>query len=204
MSIESLDAVMLTAIFILPGFLMIGVMDSINPPKKRSEGVYFLKCLTLSIINCACWSWAYSFVLRKDFKQQFCYYLYIVLITVAGALVLAIIISIIEQRCIIKGLLSKLNVHFIHPVPTAWDYCFSNQQESFVIVTLTDGTQLFGWFSSNSFASSDADERDLFIEKGYKVGKDGKWFLDKESAGIYIPKDKIKFIELKKGGQPNE
>lgn len=204
MSIDSLDAVMLTAVFILPGFLIIGIIDSINPPKKRSEGIYFLKCLTLSIVNCACWSWAYSAVLNKELKQQFLYYLYIVLITLAGALALAIVISIVEQNCIINRLLSKLKVHSIHPIPTAWDYCFSKQTESFIIVTLTDGTQLFGWFSGDSFASSDADERDLFIEKGYKIDEDGKWFLDEESTGIYIPKDEIKYIELKNGGQPNE
>ena len=78
---------------------------------------------------------------------------------------------------------------------------FSRQEASFVIVTIVDGTLLYGWYSSNSFSSSDQEERDLFIEKAYSVNKEGIWELDTQSEGFYIPKDQIKYIEFKKGAK---
>lgn len=76
---------------------------------------------------------------------------------------------------------------------------FFNQGESFIIVTLTDDTKLYGWYSSASFTSSDPDERDVFVEIGYKLSEDGKWEEDAQSGGFYVPKGQIKYIEFKKG-----
>lgn len=204
MTIGSLDVFILTAIFVLPGFLVVGIMDSINPPKKRSDGTYFLKCLTLSIINLACWSWLYSLIFHLSLAQQFLYYLFATLATLIGAAVLALIIAIVVQRGVISRCLSRFKINAIHPIPTAWDYYFSKQKGSFIVVTLLDGTQLMGWFSTDSFASSDADERDLYVERGYKIGDGGDWLADEDSVGFYIPKGQIKHIEFKKGDQSNE
>lgn len=67
-----------------------------------------------------------------------------------------------------------------------------------------DDTKLYGWYSSKSFASSDPDERDIFIELGYTLSSDGSWKEDSQSEGFYVPKDQIKYIEFKKGAQSNE
>lgn len=55
-----------------------------------------------------------------------------------------------------------MRVNKIHPVPTAWDYYFSKQEEAWIIVTLKNGKTIYGKFSEHSFASSDAEERDLY------------------------------------------
>ena len=68
-----------------------------------------------------------------------------------------------------------------------------------IIVTLTDDTKIKGWFSTNSFASSDSEERDLYIEDLYYDEGEQGWIEDTDSNGIYISKDQIKFIEFKKG-----
>ena len=56
MSIDSFDVVFYTAIFVLPGFVVNGVINTVNPPKKHNEGVFFLKCIGYSIVSCAIWS----------------------------------------------------------------------------------------------------------------------------------------------------
>ena len=71
-----------------------------------------------------------------------------------------------------------------------------------MIITLVDDTQLLGWYSTHSFTSSDPDERDIYVEKAYRLEGD-QWVTDEQSAGFYISKDQIKVIEFKKGDNNN-
>lgn len=64
-----------------------------------------------------------------------------------------------------------------------------------MIVKMDDDKTVRGWYSSNSFASSDPDNHDLYIEQCYGEG----WSEDPQSRGIYIPGDQIKYIEFKGG-----
>ena len=108
-------------------------------------------------------------------------------------------IILITYLTFIDRLLFKLKIKTIHSTPTAWDYFFSKQESSYVIVTLVDGTKLYGYYSLNSFTSSDPDERDMYIEKLY----DEEWNTDNEDAGAYIAKEQIKYIEFRKGENKN-
>lgn len=199
MTIESFDMLFYTAIFVLPGFVINSIIDATNPPKRHNDGIYFLKCLLYSIIHCAIWSWAYSLILNHTFKHFTLYWISLVLLTLAGAAVMATLIVIIKQKNLIYKMLEKLKIRSIHSTPTAWDYIFSQQHSDYVIVTLTDDTKIKGWFSTNSFASSDSEERDLYIEDLYYDEGEQEWVEDADSNGIYISKDQIKFIEFKKG-----
>ena len=85
--------------------------------------------------------------------------------------------------------------------------CFKDLLPSFytefmglcVIVTLTDDSVIYGDFSTKSFASSDPEERDLFIEKTYIPNEKGEWIAADKNEGIYIHKDQIKTIEFLRG-----
>ena len=193
--IESLDTVFYTAIFLLPGFLIINIIDSTNPPKRQFELTYILKCLLYSLINCACCSPLYSII--ANIKCEFLYWLLFVTATILVAVVIGVIVSFIKQKNIIIRFLAKFNISSFPSTPTAWDYVFSKQESYFVIVTLNNGERVRGWYSNNSFASSDQDNKDLFIEKAFFYEKNGKWIEDKESSGLYIPGNQIKLIELK-------
>lgn len=202
MSIDSFDVVFYTAVFILPGFIISNIIDLINPPKKFNEGKYFLKCLLLSIMNCAIWCWLYRIIIDCKDLSSLCHWILLVLVSLIGSTIIGIVIAVIKQKQIIDRLLYKLKVNTIHSTPTAWDYYFSKQESGFVIITLIDDSKLFGWYSSGSFTSSDPEERDIYVEKAYKVENE-QWKLDEQSAGFYIPKDQIKVIEFKKGGNNN-
>lgn len=184
---------------------MNSVIDSTNPPRSYSDGIYFMKCLSLSIVNCACWSWLYLIIINIEFKQLFLKWVVLLAITIAGAMLVALLLAVIKQRKITDKLLLKMRINTIHSTSTAWDYYFSKQKAAFVIITLMDGTTLRGWFSSDSFSSSDSKERDIYIEKGYRLNEIGAWELDTESNGVYISKGQIKYIEFKaKGTEDNE
>lgn len=199
MTIDSFDVVFYTAIFVLPGFIINSIIDSMNPPKKHNDGIYLLKCIALSIINCAIWSWLYKVVLECKKIPTIWHWILLILISLVGAAILGVLISIFKQLKIFDRIFSKLKISTIHSTPTAWDYYFSKQKECFIIITLIDDSKLYGWYSSNSFTSSDPDERDIFVEIGYHLSDNGEWCIDDQSNGFYVPKDQIKYIEMKRG-----
>lgn len=205
MTIESLDVVLYTAVFILPGFIMCSIIDALNPEKKRLEGQILLRCLLLSIFSDACLSWYYSLMIKWENLREIEALYWIVLVLGASFLssLLAFAIALIKQKELIYRLLRKIGLNVVHPIQTAWDYVFSEEVPQFVIVTLAGDEKVYGWYSSQSFTSSDFEERDMYIEKTYTVGDDGIWNEDNESCGIYISKDQIKFIEFKKASEQN-
>lgn len=124
------------------------------------------------------------------------YWIWTLLITIVVAALLAFIIGVIKQKEVIDWLFKKMKVNKIHPIPTAWDYYFSKQEESWVIVTLKSGKTIYGKFSTESFASSDSDERDLYIEKTYSINDDMTWKENGTNMSILIKNDEISTIEF--------
>ena len=204
MTIDSFDIVFYTAIFVLPGFIINSIIDTMNPPKKHNDGIYLLKCIGLSLVSCGVWCWLYKIILECNKLSTLWHWILLSLTSVVGSALLGFVIALIKQSQCISWILSKLKINIMHATPTAWDYLFFNQGSAFIIVTLTDDTKLYGWYSSKSFTSSDQDERDIFVEIGYKLSKDGKWEKDTQSGGFYVPKDQIKYIEFKKGEEIHE
>lgn len=203
MTIDSLNVVFYTAIFVLPGFISLGIIDSLNPSNRTTVPVHFYKCFALSIVNCASFSWIFSMLFKHEFSKEWQIYFVLVIVSIIGAIIVGTIIALLKQKNLIYKFLNKIKIKVKHPTPTAWDYWFSKEKSSFVIVCLRDGTKLAGYYSTNSFASSDFEERDLFIEYGYSL-KGNEWGIDKESNGVYIAKDSISYIEFKKGAEENE
>lgn len=197
MTVDSFDIVFYTAIFVLPGFVINSIIGFINPPKKHNDGIFLLKCIGYSLVSCAAWCWLYLIVIRSNIHPVG-RWLLLFIISLIGSSFIGFAIAIIKQHQIIDRMLWKIKIRTIHTTPTAWDYLFSKQESGFVIVTLIDDQKLYGWYSSQSFTSSDPDERDIFIEKGYRIDGE-KWTLDEQSQGFYIAKDQIKVIEFKKG-----
>ena len=92
------------------------------------------------------------------------------------------------------NLLRSLNLNVVHPMPTAWDYCFMKSQESWVLVKLKNGKEIRGKFSNKSFVSSIPEERDLYIEKICLPNGKKPWKVTEDS--ILISRDEISVIEF--------
>ncbi len=199
MLIESFDVVFYTAIFVLPGFIINGIIATFNPTKRISEGVLLLKCLSYSIVHCAIWSWMYKIIFEIAFKYPKTHWFLLVISTTIAASLLAIIIGLIQKNQIIRKILSRFKINIFPSTPTAWDYCFSRDESAWVIVTLIDDRVIYGSFSTKSFASSESEERDLFIEKIYCLSNDNLWIENEQNEGIYIAREQIKTIEFLKG-----
>lgn len=199
MLIESFDVVFYTGIFILPGYIINEIIAVFSPQKKVSEGALLLKSLLYSIINCALWSWLYKIVIDIGIQNTIFYWLILVVITIITAVVLGVVIGLIQYNQLIRKMLAALKIHTEHSIPNSWDYRFSEKYSTWLIVTLVDGSKIYGWFSTKSFASSDSEERDLYIEKIYSIDDNNNWIEIEGINGIYIPKEQIKTIEFLKG-----
>jgi hypothetical protein len=92
----------------------------------------------------------------------------------------------------------RLGLTTIHVIPAAWDWRFSKIPRGgmFVMVTLTSGESVAGFFGPNSFASSDEGERDIYIEEEYDVDEEGIWKPRSAKVGILIPVKEIRNIEF--------
>lgn len=194
--VESLDTVIYSCIFILPGFIIQEIIETLSPRGKISDTRYILRCLLYSITNCALLSWLYIAIGKLHSTHPYRYWLIMVGITIIGALLISIGIGLIEQHGCIPKFLWIFRIRSRHPQPTAWDYFFSLGDPVWVIVTLIDGSRIYGKYSDKSFTSSDSTERDIYIEETYILDDSGSWIPAKNSAGILIMKNQIQTIEF--------
>ncbi len=203
MTVESLETVLLTCIFIAPGFIVDGIVNAFCPNGKRNEAVYFLYCLVYSVVHCAVCSWAYILAWKLEEVHLTWFLILMCGIALVGAAILGIIIGLFKSRQWLRRLIRKLKCNISHPIPSAWDYYFSKQEPSHIIVTLIDGTKIYGYYGFKSYSSSDSDERDIYIEKTYVENDGNLWAEDSESKGIYIPQSQIQIIEFIQGENKN-
>jgi hypothetical protein len=153
-----------------------------------------------SVVNLAIWSWAYIWVTNKYMDHNISdsmYYLYLLLISLFGGLILSLIVGVIIQKRIIGWLATKLHLNSVDPADSSWDWLFTKYESHQILITLKDNTEICGWYGKNSFTSSDPAERDMFVEYIYKKDENGYYFDNPDNHGLYISKDQIKFIELK-------
>lgn len=81
-------------------------------------------------------------------------------------------------------------------IESSWDYIFfeiMNAGGSYIMVTLNDGTIIYGFFGINSFASDGTNGvKDIYIEQTYKNIE----FTDEFNVGILLKENEIKHIEF--------
>jgi len=85
----------------------------------------------------------------------------------------------------------------VHPIPRAWDWYFSRSKPCWVLVTLKDRSRVYGLFHSQSFAASDPEHRDLYLEAQFRLLENGEWAPTDDTAGVLIMADQIATIEFR-------
>ncbi|KMK68922.1 DUF6338 family protein [Puniceibacterium sp. IMCC21224] len=105
-------------------------------------------------------------------------------------------LGILSQKRWLDLVFGKIGLNPIHPATTGWDFMFGTMKSSkWIIVTLTDGTKVKGWFDRNSGASTDLSRRDIFISDIRR--QDFSYFeSDSRKRGIWLREDEILHIEV--------
>ena len=198
MTFASFDAVFFTIAFLVPGFIWESVLRLFLRRREDRADRAWVRFLTLSAFNYAFWSWliyllfARAGVLAQPWVAALAWFF----ILLVSPMALGAATGFLSQRATVRRLLARYGVYTVHPVPTAWDYVFSHSTGSWVLVTLADGSTVAGVFGARSFASSDASERDLFLERLYEVEDDGPWQPMPMNRGVWIRGEAIRAIEF--------
>ncbi len=199
MTFTSFDAVFFTAGFLVPGFVWSAVLSMLVPRRTVSTDVRFLEFLTLSCLNHGLWAWALFLIFKTDFLERHPYWTGISLgaIIFLSPIVLGILSAWFQQKEAIARLLGRLGFRTIHPIPMAWDWHFSQLKPYWALVTLKNGSQVRGLYGRQSFAGSDPEHRDLYLEALFRPVGTGDWAPVEDTAGILIMADQITAIEFR-------
>lgn len=199
MTIDSLEILVLTCVFVIPGFIMQSTIALFVPPKKRSDGLMFLNYLLFSVLHCAVWGWLYFFIWKLKDVNSILFIAVAAISSVITSFFLGVLIGLIKKFDILRKILNKAHCNISHEVETGWDYQFSKQESCYVVILLNDDTIIRGWLGDKSFVSSSNDERDLFLEQYY----DENWNIVDGNKGIYIAHNQIKTINFYEGDLSN-
>lgn len=187
----------LVFLFIVPGLVIVYVRSQFISGRHPSHFENVLGYFVLSIFYYAValpiLGWALD--LHGPWIEQAVVWLGL---TIFGPALFGLLLGAWAQKEWGTVLASRLGLTTIHVIPAAWDWRFSRTPRGgmFVMVTLTSGESVAGLFGARSFASSDTDERDLYIEEEYTVSEEGIWEARTSKVGILIPVKEIRYVEF--------
>jgi hypothetical protein len=187
----------LILVFIVPGIVALSLRAKFITGRSPSPTENVLTFLVLSLVyySLTIWFIEKALSIHEPWLARAAVWVLLILI---GPALFGLILGIAAQKEWGNWLANKFDLSIVHVIPAAWDWRFSKAPRGgmFIMVTLTNDQTVAGFFGSNSFASSDTGERDLYIEEEYRVTEDGKWEARGEKVGIFIPAKEIKYIEF--------
>lgn len=200
MSLATFDAVLYAVTFLVPGFIWSSVLSILIPRRTTAPEVRGLEFLTLSCLNHALWIWLLVPLFRTGFLDRHAVWGGIMLVfpVLLSPIALGLATGVLYQREWAKQLFSRFGFRTIDPIPTAWDYHFGRGHPYWVVVTLRDGSESFGLYGYRSFAGSDPNERDLYLEAVFRPTATGDWAPVEDSGGIILKAGEIVAIEFRK------
>ncbi len=191
----SLNNPYLILVFIVPGFIILFVRSQFMTGRISSNSKEaILSYLTVTVIYSSLVSILVDLtgLTLRPASGLVWFGLFVFLVPI----VLGLLLGINSQKDFVRDLLKRCRLKLVHPIPTAWDWKFSRMSPQWIRVTLKDNTHFTGLCSSESFISSDPNERDIYIEKVYDLGDDGTWLPPKDERGLLIVAGEIRTIEF--------
>lgn len=194
-TIDSPEKMQYALAFLLPGFIVSYIYSQFIGGQKKSPFNEILQYLALSSLyfglTIPFGTWADAGKLASE--RVWTAFAFLVL----GPIVLGTCLGLLAQKSVPQRLFKKIGVGIVHPIPTAWDWRFSDfKSGTFVLVTMTDGSKVAGLLDESAFASSDASERDIYIDDVWDFSEDGGWSPRGERQGILIFRSEMRYIEF--------
>ena len=191
MDVLNQDKLILFFLFIVPGFISIKIYNLLQPSNHIESSKLVIDAITYSGINYAFLAIPIYFVEKGQLLSNcpFLYYLFYVLVFIIFPAVLPFLLLRIRK--------SKGCATLPHPTGKAWDYVFQNAPESWVKVTLKDGTIIGGAYSGNSFASSSPEPMQLYLSEHWIMSEEGGFERKvNNTTGILILNSDIVTVEF--------
>jgi hypothetical protein len=200
LTFPTLDALIVTALFLVPGYIWSTVHASLMPRRATETQVRIIEFLALSCLNHAVWFWLFGLLFATAFSKVHPGWagLFLIVPGIVSPFALGLLSGKLYQADWPRRTLGRYGFRTLHQVPTAWDYQFSRLTPYWVIATLKDGSRVYGLFGYHSFASDDPRERDLYLEATFTLREDGEWLPVEGSAGILIRGEQIAALSFRR------
>ena len=203
MTIPSLQVILFTLIFLVPGYLINSVYSLLTVRRTEIKEILLLRFLAFSTFNLSVTYPIVRILVTGNYisahpLRTLGWFLAIIFVSPC---VIGGIIGWIDRCKFIRTALGWLGVSAMSSSPAAWDEKFSaicNNKDlgRAITVTMKDGAQFAGFFGNKgSTASSDSNERDLFLETGYKYINE-EWTEPGRTDGILLKGSEILAIEF--------
>ena len=205
MTISSLQVVLFTLVFVVPGYIVFSIYSFVTTRGSASKELLLLRFLSFSALNLVI---AYPLlaqtVLVKSYTDEhpFLTGLAFLVAIFIEPLMIGIVIGKIDSSGWLREVFFKaFGLNAMNSTPTAWDVKFSalcknENKGSIIIVTMKDTTRFAGFFGGKgSVASTDAKERDLYLETAY-IYEEEQWIRRERTDGILLRGDDIVAIEF--------
>lgn len=177
--------------YLIPGFIALSVRSQFVTTPHLQYNERLLSYLTISVI--------YDAIVIRLFPGAITgswYGIDFILVFIVGPIIVGMILGVNTQKDFVRGLLGRARLTTIHPIPTAWDWKFaSSKGEQYVLVTLKNGDEIRGLMGSESFASSDPIDRDLYIQWIYDISENDTW-IPLGNRGILVAGNEIRTVEF--------
>ncbi len=213
MTPETGTAILIIAIFVLPGFVTLLFRERTyrikgqDSPFERLLSALYYSSIIFIVLAIAAVAACFS---REDVSHLYAgkYSLgSYLLLAVVGLFFLPLAISEAGRRWqrsrkLRPWALKKLRIDPGHGVPAGWEQLFiesegiREEQGLLLRVTLADGRVVAGFFGENSLAGYTAHTRDLFLEVRWMLNEDS-WFDEPapDTRGLWIAAEQIHSIE---------
>lgn len=196
--IDNINAVIYTLNYVIPGYIILKIISTITPTAKQSEMEIIVQSIGFSILNNLIWSFAFSLIKLNFYKTNIVLFnIFTSLVFILSGIVTGIIIALLIKYNVLGKLLKVLKIESTNPIPTAWDYVFSKYESYWVEIEVSSGKQIRGLFSNMSYASSEYDNRDIYLEELYEKKSDNSvWEKVERTKGVWISSSDIKHIKF--------
>jgi hypothetical protein len=188
---------LLILLFVVPGLVAVSVRSRFITGRAPSAKENILNFVVLSFVYYALVIFFIepAFSVKEPWIARALVWISLLLV---GPAIFGFLLGVAIQKEWFTRLADKANLTIVHVIPAAWDWRFGSVPRGgmFVMVTLTSGERVAGFFGSNSFASSDPSERDIYVEEEYTVTDNGDWEVREEKVGVLISAKEIRYVEF--------
>lgn len=179
----------------LPGFVSLRVDRLIHPQRDGGVGQNIIEIVGYSLLNAGLLSWAIlraSELLSASQPNYQQLALFALLICLIGPSLWPILFRVAQRWAARFGWI-------VGPYRTAWDAYFSQRRPGWVVIHMTDGSLLGGYFGAQSTASMGTEAGHLYLEELWQLDESGKFLnrLADSQGAIFRPTDYL-WIELRK------
>src|SRR5260221_1026880 len=196
--LTSTEAVYIALICVVPGYVFLAFRNQFIAGQDRLGTEQLLAFVTYSALNFAIFGWINLVVVPHEAAVWLRLLIWFLNLLV-GPSVLGFVSGVFSQKEWGGKLYALLGLNVVHPTARSWDWIFHRVHPCFILVTLKDGSQCAGYWGVNpagtqSFASSDPKERDLYISQMFEITDSGPWRRIQKS--IFIAAGEVRTVEF--------